>query len=82
MPAAQVRLSAGAVPDSRPRLQRMEVFQIKSAGIDTAPGSKKPSRFTGLCFFFDNPRTATKISFNLAGRTRPDFSLNLSYFAG
>jgi hypothetical protein len=32
MPAAQVRLSAGGVPDSRPRLQRMEVSQIKAQG--------------------------------------------------
>ena len=37
MPAAPPRLSAEAAPDSRLRLQRKEVSQIRSAGIDTAP---------------------------------------------
>jgi hypothetical protein len=37
MLAVQVRLSAGVVRDSRHRLQRKEVSQIRSADIDTAP---------------------------------------------
>jgi len=37
MPAAPPRPPAEASPDSRLPLQHMEGFQIKSAGIDTAP---------------------------------------------